>query len=429
MKDEIRESETNPRPYEVITGDGSVRTYANLQVALDRSETRNWPLTPETAARRDVIEAMTKRTRQEEELRRTQAAERIAWERREQERQFHERLKARGWTEQIIRASDAKLPMSASDAEIDALESTPEVAEALTIARKAQRRRERARQLRAKKREEERLHRERDQREIQEAKSVGWQKLRRHKHLTVNEVAGAKDWSVETIIKYLPNSTTMKNGQPLYTPAQVSAAAKLVGRDRREAEEQVRRERLIYKTTAIQERDWTTLTASEAASVVGCSTGKIRKRLVPQKVSQEHIYRRGIVTSYRYAAEDVRALRDGRPIPAREHPDPAIASELCSKAQRGAQTREVGRAVAASGWGLAITVPKDTPRCCQRHARNHVRHQGTEYDSVLEFRRDAKGYSPANAGYEEVKSRLNRRIESTLRESSQWPAVKDCGKP
>jgi hypothetical protein len=166
------------------------------------------------------------------------------------------------------------------------------------------------------------------------------------------------------------------------------------------------------------------VTADEAALIAGVSSTTIRRRLVPVEVVTKHIYNRGTVTSYFYASKDAEALRDGRPVRARKHPDPILAIELSEKAKRGAQTASVGREV--KGAILPIVVPGNTPACCRRHALNHVRHEGTNYDDVVGIA--AAAYHRHNDATTVMKSRLNERIEAVLAAAGKWPEVENCGR-
>jgi hypothetical protein len=107
-------------------------------------------------------------------------------------------------------------------------------------------------------------------------------------------------------------------------------------------------------------------------------------------------------------------------------PDPTAAAELRRMAVAGASLAAYGRQVAACGYQLTIQIPLNTPACCRRHACNHVRHEGTTYDSVLADRRDAKGHSSADAGYSELHRRLNLRIAQALMEAGRWPDAEEC---
>jgi hypothetical protein len=165
------------------------------------------------------------------------------------------------------------------------------------------------------------------------------------------------------------------------------------------------------------------VSADEAAKIAGVSSTTIRRRLVPVDVVTRHVCNRGNVNSYFYASKDAEALRDGRTVRARKHPDPAIATELSEKAKRGAQTASVGRDV--KEVVLPILVPENTPTCCRRHARNHVRHEGTSYDDVVWIANEA--YHRRNNATTTMKSRLNARIEAALADAGKWPDAENCG--
>lgn len=166
--------------------------------------------------------------------------------------------------------------------------------------------------------------------------------------------------------------------------------------------------------------------AAEAAAIAGCSLSTIRKKLTPVEVETFHVRHRGDVVRYRYSRRDAERLRDGQPIRKRKHPNAAAARELSSRAKSAAETRAVGREIADEAWTLEIRIPESTPTCCQRHATNHVRHEGTSYESVLAYRRDAKGYSSADTGYSDLRGTLDRRIRRALQAVDRWPAVADC---
>lgn len=170
----------------------------------------------------------------------------------------------------------------------------------------------------------------------------------------------------------------------------------------------------------------TAITADEAATIAACSTSKIRKRLVPTIVERFHVRYRGEVIRYYYSRRDAERLRDGLPIRRRKHPDPDAAAVASARGQGASAMREIGKRVVDSGETLTVEIPEGTPSCCQRHAANHVRHVGTGYDSVLQMRRDAKGFSSADAGYSALRRRMDREVQAALTAAGKWPDVTDC---
>lgn len=168
------------------------------------------------------------------------------------------------------------------------------------------------------------------------------------------------------------------------------------------------------------------ITTAEAAAIARCSESTIRKRLTPVEIEEVHVRYRGTRYAYRYSKRDAENLRDGKPVRERKHPDPEVARELSRRAEQASEIRNVGRVVASRASELEIRIPADTPTCCQRHALACVRHEGTDYDSVLQYRRDAKQFSSADAGYSTLKAKLHARIERLLVEQQKWPEVADC---
>ena len=169
-----------------------------------------------------------------------------------------------------------------------------------------------------------------------------------------------------------------------------------------------------------------TITADQAARVAGCSATTIRKKLVPVEVERIHVYGMGERVAYRYSTTDAEHLRDKKPIRRRKHPDEETREVLRSRAKKAAEMSSLGREVAAEAGELEITIPDNTPSCCRRHAINHVRHEGTDYDGVLAYRQSQKGFSRADAGHSELQMQINKRIIRRLVNEQRLPEIEDC---
>lgn len=162
------------------------------------------------------------------------------------------------------------------------------------------------------------------------------------------------------------------------------------------------------------------VTTTKAALICGKSEGVVRRHLTPAAVEQTQVFRRGTRTTYRYDIRDVEDLRDGRPLTPRQHPDPRALSELRAKAARGGATRAQGVAAALTAVRMTVTVPADMPTCCQRHARNCVRHEGSDYDALIDGLR-------SDAGYAAVRDVLDDKVDDAI--GDLMPEADHCGGP
>lgn len=65
-------------------------------------------------------------------------------------------------------------------------------------------------------------------------------------------------------------------------------------------------------------------------------------------------------------------------------------------------------------------LPAKIPTCCQHHALNCVRHEGTDYDELLKWDGRYSEYG--------LRDKINARAEKLLRSAGRWPNVEDCGR-
>jgi hypothetical protein len=79
--------------------------------------------------------------------------------------------------------------------------------------------------------------------------------------------------------------------------------------------------------------------------------------------------------------------------------------------------------------GLAMKIVlRDVPDCCERHAINHVRHEGTTYDDVIQlWHQSTHRRSTIAAMVDELKDVLNDRIDDALLEADIYVDAADCG--
>lgn len=162
------------------------------------------------------------------------------------------------------------------------------------------------------------------------------------------------------------------------------------------------------------------LTTDEAAQVAGCSASTVRKKLTPVEVVKRRVRGRGELVSYLYDRSDAELLKAGLPTPTRKHPDPATQAKLVARAADGTSTRQRGLEVADAAHSLLVALPLGTPVCCKRHARNAVRHDGSNYDELcahLQAGRDS-------AGYISLRRTMDSKVDAAL--AGNMPVLDDC---